>query len=90
MLVYVLRRFAFLVLTLLLTSILIFIITQLLPGDICRVILGREVAPARWKPAAPTWDWIVLQPRAISPGSPISCAATGAALIARTRKSSRK
>ena len=40
---YILRRLAFLLLTLLLTSILIFIITQMLPGDICRVILGREV-----------------------------------------------
>jgi peptide/nickel transport system permease protein len=43
MAVYVLRRLAFLALTLLLTSLLIFVITQLLPGDVCRVILGREV-----------------------------------------------
>lgn len=43
---YILRRLAFLVLTLLLTSLLIFIITQLLPGDVCRVILGREVGEA--------------------------------------------
>lgn len=40
---YILRRLAFLVLTLLVTSLLIFVITQLLPGDVCRVILGREV-----------------------------------------------
>ncbi|MGH2582356.1 MAG: ABC transporter permease [Anaerolineales bacterium] len=40
---YILRRLSFLVLTLLLTSILIFVITQLLPSDVCRVILGREV-----------------------------------------------
>lgn len=46
MITYVLRRLAFLVLTLLLTSLLIFIITQLLPGDVCRVILGREVGEA--------------------------------------------
>jgi peptide/nickel transport system permease protein len=44
---YLLRRIAFLVLTLLLTSLLIFIITQLLPGDVCRVILGREVGEAQ-------------------------------------------
>jgi peptide/nickel transport system permease protein len=43
---YLLRRLAFLALTLLLTSVLIFVITQLLPGDVCRVILGREVAEA--------------------------------------------
>ncbi len=43
---YILRRLAFLALTLLLTSLLIFIITQLLPGDVCRVILGREVGEA--------------------------------------------
>lgn len=39
---YILRRFAFLLLTLLLTSIIVFTVTQLLPGDIARVILGRE------------------------------------------------
>lgn len=46
MLRYLLRRLAFLALTLLLTSLLIFIITLLLPGDVCRVILGREVDEA--------------------------------------------
>lgn len=40
---YVLRRLLFLLLTLLLTSIVVFLVTQLLPGDVCRVILGREV-----------------------------------------------
>lgn len=39
---YILRRFAFLLMTLLLTSIIVFAVTQLLPGDIARVILGRE------------------------------------------------
>lgn len=43
---YILRRLGFLLLTLLLTSVIIFIITQLLPGDVCRVILGREVGQA--------------------------------------------
>ncbi len=43
---YILRRLAFLALTLVLTSLLIFVITQLLPGDVCRVILGREVGEA--------------------------------------------
>ena len=43
MIAYLMRRLVFLVLSLLLTSILIFLITQLLPGDVCRVILGREV-----------------------------------------------
>ena len=42
MLRYLLRRLGLLILTLLLTSLLIFIITQLLPGDVARVILGRE------------------------------------------------
>ena len=46
MTVYILRRLAFLGFTLLLTSLLIFIITQLLSGDVCRVILGREVGQA--------------------------------------------
>lgn len=43
---FILRRLAFLALTLVLTSLLIFVITQLLPGDVCRVILGREVGEA--------------------------------------------
>ena len=42
MLRYVLRRLGFLVLTLILTSMIIFAMTQLLPGDTARVILGRE------------------------------------------------
>lgn len=43
---YVLRRLGFLVLTLLLTSIIVFTVTQLLPGDMARVILGREAGEA--------------------------------------------
>ncbi len=39
---YVLRRVFFLVMTLLLTSITIFGISQVLPGDMARVLLGRE------------------------------------------------
>src|SRR5690606_10595810 len=36
----------FLALTLLLTSIIIFVVTQFLPGDVARVILGREAGEA--------------------------------------------
>lgn len=43
---YVLRRLGFLLLTLALTSILVFAVTQLLPGDVARVILGREAGEA--------------------------------------------
>ena len=39
---YILRRILFLVLTLLLTSLIIFTVTQSLPGDVARVVLGRE------------------------------------------------
>ncbi len=39
---YLSRRLGFLLLTLLITSLIIFAITQFLPGDICRVALGRE------------------------------------------------
>jgi peptide/nickel transport system permease protein len=42
MIFYIIRRLGLLVLTLLLTSIIIFAITQFLPGDIAKVILGRE------------------------------------------------
>ncbi len=44
MLRYFLRRLGFLLLTIFVTSVLIFIITQLLPGDVSRVILGREAS----------------------------------------------
>jgi peptide/nickel transport system permease protein len=43
---YLARRIGFLLLTLLLTSVVIFAITQLLPGDVARVILGREASEA--------------------------------------------
>jgi peptide/nickel transport system permease protein len=43
---YLIRRLSFLLLTLLLTSLTIFVITQLLPGDVARVILGREASEA--------------------------------------------
>ncbi len=39
---YILRRIGFLALTLLLTSLIIFTVTQSLPGDVARVVLGRE------------------------------------------------
>jgi peptide/nickel transport system permease protein len=42
---FLLRRMAFLALTILLTSLLVFIVTQWLPGDVCRIILGREAGP---------------------------------------------
>lgn len=39
---YILRRIGFLALTLLLTSIIVFTVTQFLPGDVARIVLGRE------------------------------------------------
>lgn len=42
---YLLRRLGFLLLTVLLTSLLVFLVTQWLPGDVCRIILGREAGP---------------------------------------------
>lgn len=39
---YIVRRAGFLALTIVITSLVIFIVTQLLPGDVARVVLGRE------------------------------------------------
>jgi peptide/nickel transport system permease protein len=39
---YVLRRLAFGLVTLLLASLLVFALTQVLPGDVARMVLGRE------------------------------------------------
>ncbi|MCB9134309.1 MAG: ABC transporter permease [Anaerolineales bacterium] len=44
---YILRRLGFLLLTLVVTSLLIFIITQMLPGDVARTVLGREAGEAQ-------------------------------------------
>ena len=44
---YIIRRSLFLALTVLLTSMIIFIITQYLPGDVARVIMGREAGEAQ-------------------------------------------
>lgn len=43
---YLLRRLGLLLLTLLISSAIIFIITRYLPGDVARVILGREASDA--------------------------------------------
>lgn len=44
MLRYLIRRLFLLVITMLVTSLLIFALTQLLPGDTARLILGREAS----------------------------------------------
>ncbi len=43
---FLLRRLGFLMLTVVLTSIIIFTVTQYLPGDVCGIILGREAGGA--------------------------------------------
>lgn len=43
---YVVKRLGFLLLTLLITSIIIFLVARWLPGDVARVILGREAGEA--------------------------------------------
>src|SRR5215207_9246059 len=45
MLRFLMRRVALLVVTLFLTSIVVFGLTQLLPGDVARLILGRDARP---------------------------------------------
>lgn len=42
---FLIRRLALLVVTLFLTSIVVFGLTQLLPGDVARLILGRDARP---------------------------------------------
>ena len=44
MLKFILRRTGFLLLTLFLTSLLIFLVAQVLPGDVARIVLGREAS----------------------------------------------
>ncbi len=42
---FILRRLGFVLLTLLVSSMLIFVATQILPGDVARMILGRFATP---------------------------------------------
>lgn len=42
---YLIRRVALLMVTLLITSMIIFALTQLLPGDVARLMLGRQARP---------------------------------------------
>lgn len=44
--IYLLRRLGLLLLTVFVTSVIVFVVTQLLPGDVARVILGREAGEA--------------------------------------------
>ncbi|NDJ78152.1 MAG: ABC transporter permease [Chloroflexi bacterium] len=46
---FLLRRLVFFVFTLFLTSVLVFLLTRILPGDVARVILGRGASVARVK-----------------------------------------
>ncbi|HDS29392.1 MAG TPA: ABC transporter permease, partial [Candidatus Acetothermia bacterium] len=41
---FLLRRASYLILTLILTSVLIFSITQFLPGDVARILLPRDAS----------------------------------------------
>lgn len=43
---YIVRRIGFLALTVIVTSLIIFAITQLLPGDVAQAVLGREAGEA--------------------------------------------
>lgn len=43
---FFIRRLGFLALTVLVTSLIVFTVTQFLPGDVCRIILGREAGEA--------------------------------------------
>ena len=45
MLIYILKRLGAIVLTLLAASFVIFVITQLLPGDVALMVLGDHATP---------------------------------------------
>ena len=45
MIIYILRRLGMILLTMLLASVIIFSVTQLLPGDVAHVILGQFATP---------------------------------------------
>lgn len=47
MLHYILRRMAFTVVVLVLISLIIFLVTEILPGDAAQMILGKEATPAK-------------------------------------------
>ena len=45
MIPYIARRLGLVLLTLLISSVLIFVVTQILPGDVAKAILGRFATP---------------------------------------------
>ena len=45
MISYIARRLGLVLLTLLISSVLIFVVTQILPGDVAKAILGRFATP---------------------------------------------
>ena len=45
MISYIARRLGLILLTLLISSVLIFIVTQILPGDVAKAVLGRFATP---------------------------------------------
>ncbi len=47
MISFIARRVLLLIITLFITSALVFALTQLLPGDVARLILGRDASPQR-------------------------------------------
>lgn len=69
MIAYILRRLGMILLTLLLASVIIFSVTQLLPGDVAQVILGQFATPQAVENlreelglnrpiAVQYWDWL--------------------------------
>jgi len=44
MLRYILRRFLLLIITMLITSVIVFGLTQMLPGDVAKLVLGRDAS----------------------------------------------
>ena len=63
---YILKRLGFMILTLLLTSLIVFMITQWLPGDVARVLLGREAGEEalealRERVSEKVCKWVILK-----------------------------
>ena len=76
---YILRRLGFIALTMLLASILIFAATQVIPGDIATMILGRfATEQAKFSSARGARASTARSSSSTSTGSGASSAATGA------------
>ena len=55
---FLFKRVLTLLATLLATSVIVFAVLEVLPGNAAQVLMGPDADPAAWPPRPPNWGWI--------------------------------